>query len=187
MTPPVANPHTVDAEAWTLMTKTAMLAEEDLRYLRMSADVLRDQVEAILDVWYGFVGANPHLLHYFTRPSDGRPNEAYLAAVRKRFGDWILDTANASYDEAWRAKQVEIGRRHHRSGKNQTDRVDAIDHIHLRYIVLLIYPIWTTLKPFLSKKGHTAGDVEKMHQAWLKSLLLQIALWSQPYVNEGDW
>jgi hypothetical protein len=45
----------------------------------------------------------------------------------------------------------------------------------------------STLKPFLTKKGHNATDAEKMNQAWLKSLLLQIALWSVPYVKEGDW
>jgi Protoglobin len=187
MTQHIATSHAVDADAWALMTKTALLEAEDLRYLRMSADVLRDQVEAILDVWYGFVGANPHLLHYFARPSDGQPIEAYLAAVRKRFGDWILDTASGSYDDAWRAKQDEIGRRHHRIGKNKTDNVDAVDHIHLRYLLLLLYPIWATLKPFLAKKGNSSEDVEKMHQAWLKSLLLQIALWSRPYVKEADW
>jgi Protoglobin len=177
----------IDAHGWTLLTKTVLLEEADLGYLRMSADVLRDQVDAILDVWYGFVAANSHLLHYFTRPSDGRPNEEYLAAVRKRFGDWILDTAEGRYDEAWRAKQYEIGRRHHRTGKNTTDKVEATDHIHLRYIVLLVYPIWATLRPFLAEKGHRADDIEKMHQAWLKSLLLQITLWSQSYVREGDW
>jgi hypothetical protein len=187
MTQHIATANVVDAQTWTLMTKTALLEAEDLRYLRMSADVLRDQVDAILDVWYGFVGAHPHLLHYFTRPSDGQPNKAYLAGVRQRFGDWILDTASASYDDAWRSKQGEIGRRHHRTGKNTTDNVEAVDHIHLRYIVLLIYPIWATLKPFLAKKGHSSEDVEKMHQAWLKSLLLQIALWSRPYVKDGDW
>jgi hypothetical protein len=187
MTHNIATAHVIDAEAWALMTKTALLEAEDLRYLRLSADVLRDQVDAILDVWYGFVGANPHLLHYFTRPSDGQPNTEYLAAVRKRFGDWIVETAYASYDETWRAKQDEIGRRHHRTGKNTTDRVEAVDHIHWRYIVLLVYPIWATLKPFLAKKGHSSDDVEKMHQAWLKSLLLQIALWSRPYVKGGDW
>jgi hypothetical protein len=27
--------------------------------------------------------------------------------------------------------------------------------------------------------------VEKMHAAWVKSVLLQVTLWSQPYVKEG--
>ena len=187
MTQHSTTPTMVRDDEWSLMTTTALLTDEDVRYLRMSADVLRDQVEAILDVWYGFVGSHPHLLHYFTRRADGQPDPAYLAAVRTRFGQWIVDTANGAYDEAWRARQVEIGRRHHRSGKNATDQVDAVEHIPWRYVLLLVYPIWATLQPFLAKKGHSRDDVQKMHQAWLKSLLLQMALWGRPYVKEGDW
>jgi hypothetical protein len=26
-----------------------------------------------------------------------------------------------------------------------------------------------------------------MYQAWLKSMLLQVTLWSQPYIKEGDF
>lgn len=186
MTQPAAAP-TPGAADWTLLAKTALLDEEALRYVRMSADVLRDQTDAVLDVWYGFVGANPHLVHYFTRATDGQPNQEYLAAVRTRFADWIVETAEARYDEAWLATQEEIGRRHHRVGKNRTDNADAVDHIHWRYIVPLVYPVWATLEPFLAKKGHSADDVRGMHHAWLKSLLLQMALWSRPYVKEGDW
>jgi hypothetical protein len=29
--------------------------------------------------------------------------------------------------------------------------------------------------------------VEKMHQAWFKSVVLQVALWSQPYAKEGGF
>jgi hypothetical protein len=50
-----------------------------------------------------------------------------------------------------------------------------------------VYPVTATLKPFLAKKGHGAEDVEKMHQAWIKSVMLQITLWSYPYVREGDF
>ncbi len=39
------------------------------------------------------------------------------------------------------------------------------------------------IKPFLAKNGHTASDIEKMHQAWSKSLGLQAALWSEPYTD----
>jgi hypothetical protein len=138
-------------------------------------------------VWYGFVAANPHLLASFTNRSDGQPNAAYLEAVRRRFGQWILDTANADYDQRWLDYQFEIGRRHHRSGKNRTDRVEAAEHIPYRYLPALIVPITTTLEPFLAKKGHGAGDVEKMHAAWVKSVILQVTLWSYPYCKEGDF
>jgi hypothetical protein len=45
----------------------------------------------------------------------------------------------------------------------------------------------TTLKPFLARKGHSAEEVDKMYQAWLKSVLLQVILWSQPYIQEGEF
>ena len=83
-----------------LLQATLLLGEDDQAALRRSSDLLAPQVEAILDVWYGFVGANPHLLAAFTGP-DGQPNQAYLAAVRRRFGRWILDTARAEFDQDW--------------------------------------------------------------------------------------
>jgi hypothetical protein len=165
---------------------TLLLGDDDLAALRRSGDLLAGRVEEILDVWYGFVGANPHLLAAFTG-SDGQPDEAYLAAVRRRFGRWILDTARADYDQAWLDYQHEIGLRHHRSGKNRTDGARAADHIPLRYVLALLVPITTTLKPFLAKGGAAPAEVDAMHQAWVKAVLLQVILWSHPYVREGDF
>jgi hypothetical protein len=142
--------------------------------------------DGVLDVWYGFVGANPHLLAAFTGP-DGQPNQEYLAAVRRRFGRWILDTARAEFDQAWLDYQHEIGLRHTRIGKNRTDGVQAADHIPLRYVLALLVPITTTLKPFLADGGATPEEVEPMHQAWVKVVLLQVILWSYPYVRDGDF
>ena len=177
----------VSLEEFELLKKTVLFADDDVEALRMSYDVLKDQVDDILDVWYGFVGANPHLLYYFTRRSDGQPDPEYLARVRARFGQWILDTAAANYDQRWLDYQYEIGRRHHRTAKNRTDGVEAVEHIAYRYLPALFYPVTATLKPFLAKKGHSAEQVERMHQAWMKSVLLQVILWSYPYVKDGDF
>jgi hypothetical protein len=87
----------------------------------------------------------------------------------------------------WLDYQYEIGLRHHCSKKNRADGVDAEANINYRYLPALFYPITATLKPFLAKKGHSPEEVEKMHRAWLKSVLLQVILWSQPYVKEGDF
>jgi hypothetical protein len=168
------------------LLQSTLLGEDDLIALRRSGDLLAPQVEAILDVWYGFVGANPHLLAAFTGP-EGQPDQAYLAAVRRRFGRWILDTARAEFDQAWLDYQHEIGVRHTRIGKNRTDGVQAADHIPLRYVLALLIPITTTLKPFLAEGGATPDEVEAMHQAWVKAVLLQVILWSQPYVRDGDF
>lgn len=180
-------PSPVSPEEFERMKQSVLFGEEDLRHLRLSYEVLQDQVEAILDVWYGFVGATPHLLAAFTDRSSGKPLADYLAAVRRRFGQWILDTARADYDRQWLAWQHEIGLCHHRTKKNRTDGAAAAEIVPFRDLVLLVYPITHTLKPFLARKGHSAETVEKMHAAWVKSCLLQVALWSRPYVKAGDF
>jgi hypothetical protein len=170
-----------------MMKKSVLFGDDDVKYLRLSHDIVKDQVEAILDVWYGFVGATPHLLASFTRQTDGTPLSDYLGAVRKRFGRWILDTARAEYDQQWLDYQHEIGLRHHRTKKNRTDGAPSTAIVPFRDLFLLIFPVTFTLKPFLAKHGHSADDVERMHAAWVKSCLLQVTLWSHPYVKEGDF
>lgn len=169
------------------MRKSVLFGDEDVKYLRLSHDIVKDQVEAILDVWYGFVGSNPHLLASFTSKSDGKPLGDYLAAVRKRFGQWILDTACAKYDQQWLDYQHEIGLRHHRTRKNQTDGAASTNIVPFRDLFALVFPVTLTLRPFLSKKGNSAEDVEKMYAAWVKSCLLQVTLWSHPYIKDGDF
>ena len=170
-----------------LMKKSVLFGDEDVKYLRLSHDVVKDQVEAILDVWYGFVGSTPHLLASFGGKSDGKPLGDYLGAVRKRFGQWILDTARAGYDQKWLDYQHEIGLRHHRTKKNRTDGAASTGIVPFRDLFLLVFPVTFTLKPFLAKQGHPAEDVDKMHAAWVKSCLLQMTLWSHPYVKDGDF
>lgn len=76
----------ISLEEVELIKKSLLFTDEDVQALRLSYEVLQDQVEEILDVWYGFVGSNPHLLHYFTDRDTHEPISAYLELVRKRFG-----------------------------------------------------------------------------------------------------
>lgn len=168
------------------LKQAVLFTAEDAKYLKMAGEVLKDQIDAVLDLWYGFVGSHPHLVYYFAGP-DGKPDADYLAKVRKRFGQWILDTCTRPYDQTWLNYQHEIGLRHHRTKKNQTDRVRSVPNVPLRYLIAFIYPITATIKPFLAKKGHSPDEVEKMHQAWFKSVTLQVALWSYPYAKDGDF
>lgn len=182
---PELAPSPVSEEDLQRLQAAALFTEEDDRYLRMAGEVLADQVEDVLDVWYGFVGSHPHLVHYFSGP-DGQPDQAYLARVRARFGRWILDTCTRPRDREWLAYAHEIGLRHHRAKKNRTDGVESVPHIPLRYLIAFIAPISLTIRDFLGRKGHPAEDVDRMHQAWLKSVVLQVALWAAPYAGE-DW
>lgn len=169
------------------LQKALLFTQEDVEALRQSKSILADQTDAILDVWYGFVASTPELVVYFGDAKTGQPNAAYLEAVRKRFALWILDTAAANYDQAWLDWQYEIGLRHNRIKKNRTDSVDSTPQVNFRYLPALTIPITTTLKPFLARKGASAEDVERMHAAWVKSVLMQAILWSHPYVKEGEF
>ncbi len=169
------------------LQKSMLFGADDVAALRQSRAILADQTEAILDVWYGFVASTPELVVFFGDTRSGQPDGAYLAAVRKRFALWILDTADAKYDQAWLDWQYEIGLRHNRIRKNRTDRAPSVAQVNFRYIPALTIPITTTLKPFLAKKGASAADVEKMHAAWVKAVLLQAILWSHPYIKDGEF
>ncbi|GIV33941.1 MAG: hypothetical protein KatS3mg031_1476 [Chitinophagales bacterium] len=168
-----------------LLKKTLLWSEDDNRYLRMAGEVLKDQIEAVLDLWYGYVGSHPHLVAYFSK--NGQPNADYLAAVRQRFGQWIRDLCNRPYNQEWLDYQYEIALRHHSTKKNKTDGVEAAPIVHYRYMVAFIYPITATIRSFLAKKGHAPADVDGMHNAWFKAVTLTVVLWTYPYVNKGEF
>jgi len=171
-----------------LLKETVLWTDEDTKYMRMSHDVLQDQTDDILDVWLSFIKVTPHLAAFFSNKSDHKPNADYLENVRLRFKQWIMDTTEANFDQDWLNYQYEIALRHHSTKKNQTDDVDSLPIINFRYIPALIYPLTATLKPFLAKKhDHDSEDVECMYHAWMKSVILQVCLWSQVYVKEGDF
>lgn len=170
-----------------LLFASVLFTDDDRRWLRESLEVLEPRIERILDVWYGFVGSQPHLLASFSHPETHEPQGAYLDAVRKRFGRWIVDTARADYDQTWLDYQYEIGKRHHRTGKNRTDHAEAAPHIPARYVLALAYPITATLRPFLEESGRPSEEVDAMLEAWRKSVLVQAILWISPYVPEGDF
>lgn len=167
--------------------RTLLLTDEDVKYLRMSKDILAPQTDAILDVWYSFVGSTPELVYFFGNASTGKPEPEYLARVRARFSQWILDTASATFDQAWLDYQYEIALRHHRSKKNKVDQAPSVPIVNYRYIPALTIPVTTTLKAFLAKNGATKEEVDKMHEAWVKAVLLQTILWAQPYMKDGDF
>lgn len=169
------------------LQKTLLFGDDDVQALRGSKVILADQTDAILDVWYGFVASTPELVVFFSDTRTGNPDGAYLAAVRKRFARWILDTADATYDQQWLDWQYELGLRHNVIKKNKTDQVTSVPQVNFRYLLALTIPITTTLKPFLAKNGAAAADVEKMHAAWVKVVLLQVILWSYPYVKDGQF
>jgi hypothetical protein len=161
----------------------AQLTEEDMRYLRLAGEVLRDQTADIVHLWRAEIIASiPHLAKH-SRSLDGTPLPQYLERSNRRFEQWILDTCLRPYDRVWLDYQYEIALRHTVEKKNRTDGSNSTRHIPLRDVISFIPVINETIKTFLGKKGHSARDVELMHRAWQKSIQIQMAIWSEAYAN----
>jgi hypothetical protein len=156
---------------------------EDERYLRMAGDVLADQIEQIVQHWRaGIIAGIPHLARH-SRSLDGSPLPDYLARSNRRFEQWILDTCRRPYDQDWLNYQQEIALRHTSIKKNQTDQVVSTPHVPYSDIIAFVAVLNETIKPYLAAKKHQASEVALMHNAWCKSMQLQMALWAKPYMQ----
>jgi hypothetical protein len=166
-----------------LLEATLLWSDEDDHYLRLAGDVLADQVDDVLQLWYDYVGSHAHLVHYFA-DSDGQPIGDYLERVRARFAQWVRDVCVHPRDQRWLDYQNEIALRHTRAKKNGTDGVDSVQEVSLRYLIAFVFPITATMRSFLAAKGHSAEEVDGMHTAWFKAVVLHVCLWAQPYAPE---
>ena len=107
--------------------------------------------------------------------------------LRERFARWVLDVCRRPFDQDWLNYQHEIGLRHTHLKKNLTDGAQAPPQVPLRYLIAFTAVVNDTIKPFLAKKGNGGEEVEAMHRAWSKAVLLTVILWSRAYVAESDW
>jgi hypothetical protein len=71
---------------------------------------------------------------------DGKPDDAYKAAVKKRFVQWVIDTCTRPRDQAWLDYQEEIGLRHTPAKKNATERAQTPELVPLRYLIAFTAP-----------------------------------------------
>jgi len=175
------SPVTLDDVA--LLKATLLWSDDDDRYLAMAGQVLADQVDEVLELWYGYVGSHPHLVHYFA-DRDGRPIGEYLERVRARFAQWVRDVCARDHDQRWLDYQHEIALRHTHARENRTDGVESVPEVSLRYLIAFVFPITATMRSFLAAKGHSDEDVDGMHTAWFKAVVLHVCLWAQPYAPE---
>jgi hypothetical protein len=156
---------------------------EDERSLRLAGEVLGDQTREVVAHWRsGIIASIPHLARH-SRAQDGGPLPEYLARSNRRFEQWILDSCLRPYDQDWLNYQHEIALRHTTIKKNQTDGVDSTPFVPLDDIIAFTAVMNQTIKPFLAAKGHSVDDVNRMHQAWCKSVQLQLALWTHAYFD----
>ena len=90
----------ITMKEWEELKKSALFSEEDVVYLRLSEGVLADQVDDLLKTWRGIIFDHPHLRGYDEDPKTHAVDTDYAKAVGKRFGQWVLDTARAQYNQS---------------------------------------------------------------------------------------
>ena len=100
-----------------------------------------------------------------------------------------IDARDSKFIQGLAVRQVEHGAQalDVNVGPGRDDGAAAMDIVPFRYIFLLVFPVTFTLKPFLASRGHSAEDAERMYLAWVKSCLLQMTLWSYPYIKDEDF
>jgi Protoglobin len=166
---------------------SCLFTDEDMVYLRLSYDVLKEQADDLVTMWRRIIAQHTHLASYGWDRETGEPDKDYGERVGKRFAQWVLDTARADYDQEWLDYQYEIGLRHHRAKKNVTDNAHTAAHIRGRDLIGFAAAIVAPMRPYLEKGGRSAETTQRMQDAWWKSMILQVTLWSQPYMNPGDF
>lgn len=154
--------------------------------LRKAAVVLTGRAEDLVDIWRSVIAEHPEMRQVFFGP-DGRPDETYKAAVKKRFVRWVIDSCEREHDQDWLDYQQEIGERHTPAKKNLTDGAHTACLVPLRYLIAFSGVVSTTIRPILEEGGYSGTELEEIQAAWTKSMLLHLALWARPYVGACLW
>jgi hypothetical protein len=162
------------------------LTPADEEALAEAAAVLADQADDMVTAYRKRLGELPFMRPYSGHP-DGTPNPDYGAASKPRFDRFIIDACTRPLDQDWLNYQQEIGLRHTRAKKNATDHADSLDHIPMRYLLAFTAVVIATARDYLAAKGASPEQVDRMHSAFTKSVMLHVTVWTRPYVGAGQW
>jgi hypothetical protein len=159
-------------------------SDEDARILQRHEKIFRENAEAMVDTWRAVIGSQPHLAKWFFTP-DGKPDEAYKAAVKKRFVQWVIDVPSRPHDQAWLDYQEEIGLRHTPVKKNKTDNAQTPKVVPLRYLLAFVPIVTVSTRKFFA--GIPAGERQKLEDAWTKAVQLHVTMWARAYAKDELW
>lgn len=167
------------------LEQTAGWTAEDADTLRRHAHLFRAKAEYMVDSWRSVIGSQPHLFHWFAKPS-GQVDDEYKARVKRRFVQWVIDVAVRSHDRNWLNYQHEIGLRHTPVKKNQTDDGCTPQVVPHRFLIGFV-PVVLPIRKFFAEEIEVDSELERLQGAWTKAVLLHVALWSRAYVVEDLW
>lgn len=175
----------VSAEELRHLEQTVGWSAGDAELLNKHAALFEAKAEEMVDSWRAVIGAQPHLAQWFFG-ADGRPDDPYKAAVKRRFLQWVVDVATRPHDAAWLDYQEEIGLRHTPAKKNKTDGRQTPAVVPLRYVLGFV-PVVTPVRHFFESAIADRGELEALERAWSRAVQLHVTLWARPYTREGLW
>jgi len=157
---------------------------EDVRILARYRETFEKHAEEMVDTWRAVIGSQPHLAKWFFAP-DGKPDEEYKSAVKKRFVQWVRDVISLPHDQAWLDYQEEIGLRHTPAKKNKTEGAQTPNVVPLRYLLGFVPVVTINTRKFFD--GVPPDERRKLEDAWTKAVQLHVTLWARAYANDGLW
>lgn len=175
----------VSDEELRQLEETAGWTEEDANLLRSYGDLFRRHAERMVDGWRAVIGAQPHLAYWFTN-AEGKPDDEYKARVKRRFVQWVEDTATRPHDREWLNYQQEIGLRHTPAKKNASDQRQTPSLVPLRYLLGFV-PVVSSIRQVLEREISDPGELSRVEAAWSRAVVLHVTLWARAYTLEGLW
>ena len=116
-----------------------------------------------------------------------KPDDAYKAKVKLRFVRWVIDLCERPFDQDWLDYQNEIGLRHTPARKNVTDHAATPSVVPLRYLIAFAAEVIVSARDVLARANVPPDEVDRLHAAWTKAVLLSVALWSRAYSQKDLW
>jgi hypothetical protein len=175
----------VSAEELRQLEQTLGWTADDEQLLRKHAVLFEAQAEKMVDSWRAVIRSQSQLAQWFLAP-DGKPDEEYKAAVKRRFVRWVLDVATRPHDRAWLDYQEEIGLRHTPEKKNKTDTRHTPPLVPLRYLLAFV-PAVTPVRQFFECAIPDRAQLDAIEHAWTKAVHLHVTLWTRPFARDGLW
>jgi hypothetical protein len=120
------------------------------------------------------IAAQPHQAKWFFAP-DGKPDDQYKAAVKKRFVKWVGDVAIRPHDQVWLDYQEEIGLRHTPDKKNKSEGRQTPPLVPLRYLLAFVLVV-TLVRHFFESAITDSAELDAVECARTKAVHLHVAL-----------
>ena len=168
------------------LNEAIWLTEDDEYALRDAAEILAGQADDMVTGWRATLADQPWRAGYSRHP-DGPRNPEQDAAAKPQFDRWIIDAYTRSVDQGWPDYQHGIGPRRTWAERSSADGVDSPDQVPQLRLLAFADTVISAARDHLAAAGAAAGDVDRMHAAFTKWVMLQVTVLTQSFADTAMW